>query len=248
MDKINVLGVSFDNVTPVQAVSAALAADNSAFVVTPNPEIVWLARTNSELREAISNAELVLADGIGIIYGAKILGTPLVGRVTGMDFVALTMERLAERGGSAFLLGSKPRDGARISVAEMAARQLKSKYKGLRIAGTRDGYFKDEETDEIVAAINESKPDLLLVCLGAPKQELWAYRNRERLNVPLIACLGGALDVWAGTVKRAPRIFQRLGLEWLYRLIKQPSRLRRMMSLPKFLFAVIGAKISGKNR
>ena len=227
--------------------SAALAADNSAFVVTPNPEIVMLARESAELSEALSRAALVLPDGIGIIYGARILGTPLVGRVTGMDFSAAMFAELAERGGSVFLFGSKPSDGTQPSVAEKAAEKLTETYGGLRIAGTHDGYFKDDETDAIIAEINAAQPDLLVVCLGAPKQELWAYRNREKLTVPLIACLGGALDVWAGTVKRAPRWMQKCGLEWLYRLIKEPSRIGRMMKLPQFLLVVIGARIRGKN-
>jgi len=243
MEKINVLGVAFDNVTSGEAVSAALAADNSAFVVTPNPEIVWLARENAELREVISAAKLVLADGIGIIYGAKILGTPLCGRVTGIDFAASVMERLAERDGSVYLFGAKP------GVAETAGAALCERFPGLRLVGTSDGYFKDgsAEEDAIIDAINAAQPDLLLVCLGAPKQELWTFRNRARLSVPLIACLGGALDVWSGTVKRAPRGWQKLGLEWLYRLIKEPRRIGRMMSLPKFLFAVIGVRLRGKN-
>jgi N-acetylglucosaminyldiphosphoundecaprenol N-acetyl-beta-D-mannosaminyltransferase len=239
VDKISVLGVEFNSLTPAQAVSAALlgdvAADNSAFIVTPNPEIVWLARSDAELRAALAAAALVLPDGIGIIYGAKILGTQLRGRVTGIGFAEALFEQLAAQGKSVFLLGARP------AVAAAAGERLAQRYSGLRLAGVHDGYFTDD--GEVIAAINAARPDLLLVCLGAPKQELWIYRNRAKLAVPLAACLGGALDVWAGTVKRAPKMWQKLGLEWLYRLIKEPKRIGRMMSLPKFLFAVIGERV-----
>ncbi|MDR0904587.1 MAG: WecB/TagA/CpsF family glycosyltransferase [Oscillospiraceae bacterium] len=243
MEKIGVLGVEFNSLTTAQAVSAALskdvAADNSAFIVTPNPEIVWLARSDPELKAAIAAAALVLPDGIGIIYGARILGTPLRGRVTGIGFAEECFEQLAAQGKSVFLLGAKP------GVAETAGEKLAKRFRGLKIAGIHDGYFTDDDT--VIGEINAANADFLLVCLGAPKQELWIYRNRAKLKVPLAACLGGALDVWAGTVKRAPRALQRLGLEWLYRLIKEPKRIGRMMSLPKFLFAVIGVRLRGKN-
>ena len=232
--RINVLGVEFDNLTPAEAVKNAercIKARSADYVVTPNPEIVWNCRTNAELKAAVAGAELVLADGVGIIYGAKILKTPLKGRVTGIGFAETLFARLAETGGSVYLLGSKP------GVAETAAEKLEELFSGLKIAGTHDGYFNDDAP--VIADINEKRPDLLLACLGSPKQELWVKTNREGLDVGLTACLGGSLDVWAGAVKRAPEWMQKCGLEWLYRLIKQPSRIVRMMSLPKFLFAVI---------
>lgn len=178
------------------------------------------------------------ADGIGVIYGAKILGTPLRAKLPGIDFAAALMTQMGREGKSVFLLGAKP------GVADAAGEKLRERFPGLVIAGTNDGYFQDD--DPVVEKINAVQPDLLLVCLGAPKQELWMQRNAPRLRVGLMAGLGGSLDVFAGNVKRAPKFFQKLGLEWFYRLIKEPKRIGRMMKLPKFLFAAIGRRLRGK--
>ena len=233
-NRIDVLGIKFDNLTPDEAFSHAercIEARSASYVVTPNPEIVWSCRTNPELRGAVCDAELVLPDGIGIIYGAKILKTPLKGRVTGIGFAEALFRGLAEKCGSVYLLGAKP------GVAEKAGVNIAERYPGIAIAGTQDGYFNDDAP--VIADINEKRPDFLMVCLGFPKQEIWARENCERLDVGIIACLGGSLDVLAGEAARAPVWMQKCGLEWLYRLIRQPSRLGRMMSLPKFLTAVI---------
>lgn len=240
--RTNVLGVEFDDFTIDTAALFAyekIQNGEKTYAVTPNPEIVWLSRKNEPLRNALNNAGLVLADGIGIVIGAKILGTPLTGgRVPGIDFIAVLLDKLASSGGSVFLLGAKP------GVAQIAGEKLIDKHKGLIIAGTADGYFTD--SNALVDKINSANPDLLLVCLGAPKQELWMSENLLRLNVPLCAGLGGSLDVFAGNVKRAPVFFQRLGLEWLYRIVKEPKRLKRSLSLPLFVFRVILQRIFGK--
>ena len=125
---------------------------------------------------------------------------------------------------------------------------MKKMFPSLIVCGTRDGYFKPEETPAIVDEINRSGADILFVCLGAPKQEKWIYENREKLSCSLALGLGGSLDVYAGTVKRAPDLFIKLNLEWFYRLIKQPSRIGRMMNLPRFLFGTLFYKISGKDK
>ena len=142
---------------------------------------------------------------------------------------------MAKCGGRVYLLGAKP------GVAETAGERMKAQFPGLEICGTHDGYFQDDAP--VIKDINALQPDLLLVCLGAPKQELWMHGNAAALKVGLMAGLGGSLDVFAGTVKRAPVFFQKLGLEWFYRLIKEPWRFKRMMKLPKFLFACIGKKL-----
>lgn len=239
--RIDVLGVGFDNITMDEAVNRALELINkrkAAYVVTPNPEIVMLCRENSELKRAVTGADMVLPDGIGIIKGAEILKTPLADRVPGIDFAQELFGQLAERGGSLFLFGAKP------GVAELAAEKLRSSYPGLDICGTNDGYFTDDAP--IIEKINASRPDFLLVCLGSPKQELWMEKNRGSLDVGLMAGLGGSLDVLSGTVERAPESWRKLGLEWLYRLMKEPSRIGRMMNLPKFLIAVIKERLGGK--
>ena len=239
--RINVLGVGFDNLTLREAIDRGAALLDEAgchYVVTPNPEIVEVCRENPEAMRAVNGAALVLPDGIGVIKGAAMLGTPLKEKTPGIEFAMGLMGKMAERGKSLYLLGAKP------GVAEQAAARLKARYPGLKIAGTHDGYFKEDAP--VVEAIRESGADCVFVCLGAPKQELWMQRNAPRLRVGLMAGLGGSLDVLAGNVKRAPKFFQKLGLEWFYRLIKEPKRIGRMMKLPKFLFAAIGRRLRGK--
>ena len=238
MKRIDVLGVEFDNLNMQEAVDAALTAMNErrgTWIVTPNPEIVMLCRENEQLAKAAYEAELVIPDGVGIIYGAKILGTPLKEKLPGIDFATELMKIMAQTNGRVYLFGAKP------GVAEKAAENLVLAHPGLIVCGTHDGYFSDDAP--IIADINEKKPDLLLVCLGAPKQELWMSSHADELDVGLMIGLGGSLDVFAGVVQRAPEFWQRMGLEWLYRLLKEPKRIGRMMKLPQFLFTVLGQKL-----
>ena len=239
--KIDVMGVSFDDLTMDEAVGRGLElarGEGFGYVVTPNPELVMMARKDPDYAERLAGASLTLADGVGVIYAAKILGRPLKGRVPGVDFAGNLMAEMAQQGLKLFLLGAKP------GVAEQAAENLKEKYPGLVICGTHDGYFQEDEP--VVEEIRASGADVLFVCLGAPKQENWMAQNGPRTGVHLAIGLGGSLDVFAGTVKRAPKGWQKLGLEWLYRLIKEPKRIGRMAKLPLFLFQAMGARIGGK--
>ena len=238
MRKIDVLNVNFDNITKDKAVEIALDCienNRCGYVVTPNPEIVMEAAGNAALMEALESATLTLPDGIGIVYGARILGTPLKEKIPGIDFADDLMARLAKRNGTVYLFGATP------GIAKKAGESLRKKYPGLVISGCSDGYFEDDSG--IIEEINLVKPDLLLVCLGFPKQEIWMYKNKEHLDVGIMAGLGGSLDVFAGEVERAPASWQKLGLEWLYRLVKQPSRFGRMMRLPLFLLCVIKKRV-----
>lgn len=238
--RVSVLGVGFDNVEKKDALKYILSimSDHKAkYIVTPNPEIVMQARVNTALASAIDEACLVIADGVGIIYGAKILGKPLKERIPGIDFTSELFECMAKEGKSVFLFGAKP------GIAEKAADNIRAKYPGIVICGTNDGYFKDDEA--IINKINDAKPDLLMVCLGFPKQELWMQSRAQMLDVGVMIGAGGSLDVFSGTVERAPLGWRRLGLEWLHRLIKDPKRIKRMMILPKFLFAVIFRRFRG---
>ena len=240
MSRIDVLGVSFDDLTMDEAVEIALGfmqERRACYACTPNPEIVMAAKGDAALRAALSGAELVLADGVGITKAATMLGTPLKSRVPGIDFASNVISRLAERGGSVYLLGAKP------LVAEAAAEKLTQTYPGIVIAGTNDGYFTDDAP--VIEKINAASPDFLMVCLGSPKQELWMSANAGRLSCGLMAGLGGSLDVLAGNVQRAPETWRRLGLEWLYRVIKEPKRLGRVMKLPAF---VLEAAAEGRRR
>lgn len=239
--RTDVLGVAFDNVTLDEAVDRALALleeEGPHLVVTPNPEIVQRAEKDPEFAEILSKAHLVLPDGVGVIYAAKILGRPLRARVPGIDFASALLGRVAGTGKRLFLLGAAP------GVAELAAVNLRAAYPGLVVCGTHDGYFKED--GPVADAIREARADLVFVCLGAPKQEKWIAANGAAAGARLYVGLGGSLDVFAGKVERAPESFQKLGLEWLYRLVKQPSRIGRMAKLPLFLVSAAGARLRGK--
>ena len=231
--RINVLGVEFDNVTLREAVDRGfelLQGEGSHYVVTPNPEIVEVCREDAEAKAAVNGATLVLPDGIGVIKGAAMLGTPLKERTPGVEFGAMLVAKMAEKGMSLYLLGAKP------GVAELAAKNLAEKNPGLKIAGAHDGYFKDDEP--VVAAIRESGADCVFVCLGAPKQEKWMKKNGAATGAKLLCGLGGSIDVFSGTVERAPKFWCDHNLEWFYRLCKEPRRIKRMMKLPLFLVHV----------
>ena len=240
MMKIDVVGVGFDNVTMAEALEKArtlLQNNETCYCVTPNAEIAYEAMKSPELTALLNDAALVLPDGAGVVLASKILGTPLKEKVAGVDFADRLMEIMAEEGYRLYLLGSKP------GVAELAAEKMLEKHPGLTICGMADGYVKDE--DAVVEKINASGADILFVCLGAPKQEYFMQKHRDALRVRMMLGLGGTLDSFAGTVKRAPKWMIRMNLEWFYRLLKEPKRLGRMMRLPKFILSVIGRKIKG---
>lgn len=227
--KTDVLGVAFDALTLTEAeerADALLRARKGGYIVTANPEIVLHSRDDAAYAAAVNGADLVLADGVGDLYAARILGTPLPERVAGSDLTPRLLSRLAERGGSVFLYGARP------GVAERAGEALRSACPGLRIAGTENGYISDETA--LFTALDKEQPDLLLLGLGVPRQELWMARNRQRTNAVMIG-VGGLLDVFAGDIPRAPEAWQKLGLEWLYRLLRDPRRIKRMIRLPEIL-------------
>ena len=235
--KTNVLGVQYDNVTMAEALDTAralLQRPEASYCVTPSAEMAYEALHDESFRAILNGASLVLPDGAGVVLGAKILKTPLKEKVAGIDFAANLLGVLEETGGRLYLLGGKP------GIAEQAAENMKKTHPKLCICGTADGYFKDEAP--VIARINEARADVVFVCLGAPKQECFMHDHRAELNVRLMIGLGGSLDGFAGTVRRAPKWMIRLQLEWLYRLLREPSRIGRMMRLPKFVFAAWRAR------
>ncbi|MBQ3072484.1 MAG: WecB/TagA/CpsF family glycosyltransferase [Oscillospiraceae bacterium] len=235
--KIDVMGVRFDNLTMEESLDKAerlIAEGETFYCVTPNSEIVYEAMHNEELMQLLNDAALVLPDGAGVVLASKILKTPLKQKVAGVDFADGLMGCMEKSGLRLFLLGSKP------GVAELAAEKMLEKHPSLQICGMADGYFKDDA--EAVAKVNAANADVLFVCLGAPKQEIFMQAHREELNVRMMIGLGGSLDAFAGTMKRAPKWMIRMNLEWFYRLLKDPKRIGRMMRLPKFLLAVLGKK------
>ena len=238
-DTIDVLGVKVDRITFGDALKRAeelVRTEGVSAIFTPNPEIIMVAKDDEEFRDILNSADLCTADGIGVVYAAKILKTPVPERVAGFDLTCALLESISRTGEGVFLFGAKP------GVADTAKANMEAKYPGINVVGTRNGYFKPEDEAEIVKEINESGAKLLLVCLGAPKQEKWIAAHRSELGVNLCMGVGGTLDVFAGTAKRAPKIFIKLNLEWFYRLLKQPSRIGRFAALPKFMLTVIRNK------
>lgn len=241
MDKINVLGVKIDNVTVEDAtdrIFEMLKYGGNHAVFTPNSEMVYAAYKDSEFCDLLNSADMLTPDGIGIVYASKILDKPLASRAGGYDIACNLIDRIAKSGERLYLFGGKP------DVAEKAAENIEKEYPFINIVGMHHGYFSPDEEDAIIADINEKNADILFVCLGSPMQEEWIFKNRDRLSCRVMMGIGGSLDVFAGVAERAPESWQNLGLEWLYRLIKEPRRFWRMLALPKFALTVL---IKGKN-
>lgn len=235
-EKVNIRGINFDSLTVEETVDLLcdrLTHRQPTAVFTPNAEIVQACVENESLYPIINSAEVIIPDGIGIIKAGRICKTPLKEKVAGVT----VGERLIARAArmplqGIYFLGGKP------GVAEIAAEKMREKYPGVHIVGCHDGYFQKNgsENDAVITAINDSRADIVYVFLGAPTQEKWICENRDRLRATMFLGLGGSVDIYAGCAKRAPRIFIKLGLEWFYRLCREPWRFRRMMKLPKFYF------------
>ena len=243
-DRIDILGVRIDRYGYDDAVSKIneyINEDKTHICVTPNPYIVLKARKSRELMDAINCADIVLADGIGIIYASRLVNSPLKERVCGVDVGEHAISYCAERGISVYFLGGKE------GVGENAALKLVQKYKGLKIAGYHNGYFDDDS--EVIEKINDSGAQVLFVCLGCPRQELFAHINKDRLsNISLMLCLGGALDVYSGKVRRAPVIFRKLNLEWFWRCIVSPKKIFSVFNIPKFIYFVLKDRRKNENK
>lgn len=234
-NRVSILGIPFHNMALEEAVEYVYAfrsEPRAHRVVTPNSEMVYYAQSDADFAELLRTSDLVVPDGIGVIYASKLLKTPIQQKVAGIDLGEGLIRRVAQTGEGVFFLGAKP------GVAEAAAEKLAAKYPGLNVAGTQDGYFKD--VDAVIEKINQSGAMLLFVCLGVPKQEQFMANYAEQFaNVRIMLGLGGSLDAYAGISKRAPKWMIRLGLEWFYRLCKEPYRFKRMLAIPKFMLCVL---------
>lgn len=231
-----ILDVPFDALTMTEAVEKAksfLHDGKQHYICTPNPEIVMEAQTDKELMRILREADLVVPDGIGVVWASRYSEIRLTERVAGYDLTQNLFQAVAGTEETIYFFGGAP------GVASTAARKMKNKYPGLNIVGGHNGYFDEAEEKKIIADIKRLSPSILLVGLGAPKQEKWIVHHLEEVGVKVAIGIGGSFDVMAGNVKRAPKIFQKLGLEWFYRLISQPTRWKRMMRLPKFAITVL---------
>lgn len=235
----HVLGVPFDAVTMNEAVAKAkklLQEEGQHIICTPNPEIVMEAQKDKELMNILHEADMVVPDGIGVVWASKYSEIRLTERVAGYDLTQNLMAALAATDETFYFFGGAP------GVASTAARKMMKKYPGLKVVGVHNGYFDEKEEKRIIQDIKTKAPSILLVGLGAPKQEKWIYDNIRLTGAKVAIGVGGSFDVMAGNVKRAPKIFQKLGLEWFHRLITQPTRWKRMMRLPKFALTVLKTK------
>ncbi len=232
---MDLLGVRIDNVTMEQAVSKAkdfLTEDRLHMIFTPNPEIVMLAQNDDEFKKILNSSDLNIPDGNGIVWASKKIKEPLSERVAGYDFIHKIFELGQDMDISFFFLGAKP------GVAKAAEEKIEREYVGIRVVGTNDGYFSLEEEKQILEKINADKPDVLLVALGAPKQERFIYKYRNKLNCKIAIGVGGCFDVISGNVKRAPKVFIKLKLEWLYRALTDFKRFKRLAAIPRFMKSV----------
>ena len=235
-DIATILGVPVAPYTMDEAV-AKLTGDTLAnkrnFVVTANAEIIMMAQEDKEYKTLLAEtADLVLPDGAGTVWAGNYLGYRIPERVAGYDLYLRLLEEAAKKNFPVYFFGGKP------GIAEEAAAEGRRRWPGLMVAGCRNGYFSADEEPEIIEGINQSGAAMLFAALGAPKQEKWLAKYRTLLNPDLLMGIGGSFDVLAGKVQRAPKWMQDAKLEWLFRLLKQPSRFGRMLALPKFVFAV----------
>ncbi|MDR1558833.1 MAG: WecB/TagA/CpsF family glycosyltransferase [Clostridiales bacterium] len=207
--------------------------------VTPNPEMIMLAQKDARVKEILRSAALAAPDGVGVILASHLTDSPIPHRVTGCDLMPDLLERMSKNGRTAYFLGGKP------GVAEQAKRNAESRFPGIKIIGARHGYFSEEDDKLITKELAEKKPDLLMLGLSMGMALNWAHDHRA-LNISVMACVGGTLDIMSGAVVRAPRIFQRLGLEWLYRLASEPRRAGRMLQLPVFAAMAVRERLSRK--
>lgn len=203
-------------------------------VVTLNPEIAMAAQRDPALRLAVESADLVVADGIGLVWAAAMTGRKLPGRVPGVELLEGLLADAARLGLRVFFLGARPE-----AVAE-AARRAVARFPGLPLVGYHHGYFRPAEEEHVLATVRAAKPDLLFAGMGAERELKWLFRHRERLGARVAMGVGGSFDVLAGRLRRAPAWVRRLHLEWLFRLVQEPGRWRRQAVLPRFAWRVLG--------
>lgn len=237
MARTRILGIGFDPITMDQAQSrlaSYVMHGHPHLVITANPEMVMRARGDQLLTEILERADLVVADGIGVVWASHVLKEALPQRIPGIELAEGLLLQAAGQGWTVFLVGAAE------GVADQAALELRRRWPGLEIVGTYHGYFQaGEEEQQIIGEIKAKKPDILLAALGVPRQEKWLAAHLGTLKVPVAIGVGGGFNVWAGVDKRAPLWMRKINLEWLYRLIRQPWRIKRILVLPVFVFAVV---------
>ena len=237
---VNLLGVDVHAVSHLEALDRIerwiAVRDRARLVMTPDTTALMHAQRSPNLRQAYRQADLVTADGSGLVWASRQLGRPLPERVTGIDLMDVLCQRAVTRQYRVFLMG------ARSGIAEEAAEVLQGRYPGLRIAGTHHGYFDDADSDQVVRQVNACDPDLLFVGMGVPRQEIWMHAQQSTLTASVVMGVGGSFDVLAGRTRRAPQSWQTIGLEWLWRAMMEPRRLWRARVIPRFMLQILTRK------
>lgn len=232
----SILGLRVHDITMEEAlntIDAFIQSGRPHHVVTADASMFVTAQGDPALFEIVRDAELVTPDSVGILWAARRLGRALKERVSGVEIVERLCARSPERGHRLFFFGAAP------NIAELAADRMRTRYPGASIVGTRNGFFAEADIPAIIAEIREARPDILCVALGIPKQEKWIASHRECLGVPVLIGVGGTFDVLSGTVRRAPVLFQKLRVEWLWRLLSNPRKISKVMLLPRFVQLIL---------
>ncbi len=241
-ERIEILGVPIDCVGMEQSLDVVdfmIQGAGAQTVIAVNPEKIIKARHDPRLLNLLKNAGLLIPDGIGAVIAAKMLYGKSISRVPGAELMPEICQRSVSKGYKIFLLGAAP------EVNERAVKTLKERYAGINIVGSQHGYYSEDELPGLIDRINDSKTDVLFIALGSPRQELWMEEYLPKLNIKVCQGVGGTFDVIAGEVKRAPAIFRKMHMEWLYRLLAQPKRLLRQTALPKFVYLIVKKKLFG---
>ena len=244
-ERIYILGSLIDKVNLNEALKKVenfIKDGKPRHIITANAEIIYQGIKDKKLSRTLNKADLVTADGAGVVWASRYLDNPLEERVTGIDFLYKICEEAQKQGWTLYFLGAAP------GVAEKAVLKVLELYPGCQIAGYENGYFSQEEEPQIIENIKKAKPDILFVAMGAPKQEFWIREHLQELEVPVCMGVGGSFDVLAGNVQRAPEWMQKNNLEWLFRLYQEPSRWRRMLALPKFVLKVVGQRAKKEDK
>lgn len=239
MKQINILGVPFsitDQRTLLERIHRHIQRQEKSFVITANPEIVMRAKDEPSYMETLHRSSYITADGIGIVRASQLLGQAVPERVTGYDMMIELLQLSQVHQYKIYLLGAHP------ETLRAAREAIHHMHPDIQVVGSHDGYF-DWNDNHIVEDIKEKQPDIIFVALGAPKQEKWIAEHFQEFDHGVFLCVGGSIDVLGGKMKRAPIGWQKLHLEWMYRLLKQPSRWRRMLALPRFAYHVLRQKV-----
>ncbi|BBI36192.1 WecB/TagA/CpsF family glycosyltransferase [Cohnella abietis] len=243
---VSLYGVPFSKMNMKETVgylAQAIESRRPQRVITGNPIMLMVGLDNPSFHHTLSTADLVVPDGSGVVWAARRLKQPVQERVAGFDLMHELLREGDKRGWSVYMLGASP------DIIKAAHDKLQKQFPGMRFVGHRDGYFTDKEDGEVVELVRAAKPDLLFVARSTMNQEPWIEKYQDQLGVPVVMGVGGSFDVVSGKLKRAPALFRKLGMEWFYRLLQEPTRFRRMLVLPRFALKVIkdGEKVLKHN-